>query len=416
MKANALLPPAGPLRRFTFVSLVDAIGTGMYLAVGVLFFTRVAGLPAGLVALGLSISGLAAMAGAVPLGALGDRFGHRAIWAALAVVQALAIAAYPLVRSFPLFLFLVTAGAVADAGGSAIRGAYLSLIATPGQRVRVKAYSQAVANAGFGLGALGAGAVLAAGTRAAYVALVLASAAAYAVSAAVLLTLPAGSPVARPGAARSRGVLRDVRYLTVCGLNGLMMTYGAILTVALPLWIVRDTRAPVWTVGGVFALNSVLAVLLQVRASRGADTVPGAARAVLRSGVLLLLACLVFASSGAFRGSGLLGAPGAVLALAAGIALLTAGEVMQSAGGWGLSYALAPEHQQGQYLGAFTMGTRIYDTAGPVLAGGLVLGLGTFGWVLFGLLLLALAAALAVAASWARRGLDRLAAPLPVAR
>lgn len=190
-------------------------------------------------------------------------------------------------------------------------------------------------------------------------------------------------------------MLRERPYLAVCVLNGLLMTYGAILTVALPLWIVRSTRAPAWTVGGVFLLNTVLAVLLQVRASMGADTVPGAARAVIRSGVLLLLACLVFAVAG------MLGEAGAVCTLAAGIALLTAGEVLQSAGGWGLSYALAPEQRQGQYLGAFTMGTRIYDTAGPVLVSGLVLGLGAVGWVVLGLLFPLLAAGLAAAAHWA---------------
>jgi hypothetical protein len=38
-------------------------------------------------------------------------------------------------------------------------------------------------------------------------------------------------------------VLRDRRYPTVCVLNGLLMTYGAILTVGLPLWIVRRTHA-----------------------------------------------------------------------------------------------------------------------------------------------------------------------------
>lgn len=137
-------------------------------------------------------------------------------------------------------------------------------------------------------------------------------------------------------------MLRERPYLAVCVLNGLLMTYGAILTVALPLWIVRSTRSPAWTVGGVFLLNTVLAVLL-----------------------------------------------------------LTAGEVLQSAGGWGLSYALAPEQRQGQYLGAFTMGTRIYDTAGPVLVSGLVLGLGAVGWVVLGLLFPLLAAGLAAAAHWA---------------
>ena len=35
-RVHALLPPAGPLRRYTVVSLVDATGTGLFLAVSVL--------------------------------------------------------------------------------------------------------------------------------------------------------------------------------------------------------------------------------------------------------------------------------------------------------------------------------------------------------------------------------------------
>jgi MFS family permease len=79
-RARAVLPPAGPLRRYAFVSLVDATGTGMFLTASVLYFTRFAGLAAGSVALGLSLAGLAALIGAVPLGSLGDRFGHRRGW------------------------------------------------------------------------------------------------------------------------------------------------------------------------------------------------------------------------------------------------------------------------------------------------------------------------------------------------
>jgi len=397
-RISALLPPAGPLRRFTFISLLDATGTGLYLAVSVLYFTRFVGLPAGLVALGLSVAGLAAMAAAATFGSIGDRYGYRQAWAALTIVQALAYAAYPFIRSFPLFLVLVTVAAVANAATSPLRAAYLSRIAGPAQRVRARAYNQAVANAGFAIGALGAGIALDVGTRAAYLTLVLANAVSYAAVAAVVLTLPAGSPAPpRPDQHDARGVLHDRGYLLFCVLNGLLMTYGAILTVALPLWIVRDTRAPTWTVAGAFALSTVLAVALQVPASRGAETVPGAGRAILRSGGLLLLACLVFAVTGTF------GALGAAVALAAACAALTLGEVLQSAGAWGLSYALAPEHRQGQYLGAFSMGTRIYDTAGPVLVTALVLGLGAIGWVLLGLLFLGLAAGVTATAGWAER-------------
>jgi len=177
------------------------------------------------------------------------------------------------------------------------------------------------------------------------------------------------------------------------------MTYGAILTVGLPLWIVRQTHAPAWTAAATFLVNTLLVVTLQVRASRGLDTVPGAARGVWKAGVLLLASCLVLASTRA------LPAPAAITVLGAGCVLLALAEMLQSAGAWSLSYGLAPEDRQGEYLGAFAMGTRIYDSLGPILVTAMILGLGQLGWALLGLLYAGLAAGLSVAASWAARTL-----------
>ena len=398
-RVRALLPPAGPLRRYAIVTLVDATGTGLFLAVSVLFFTRFAGLSAGSVALGLSLAGLAAMIGAVPLGSLGDRFGHRRVWVLLTAVQSVVFAAYPLVRTFPEFVALATVASLAEVGGSPLRGAYLSRIAGQEQRVRARAYNQAVSNAGWALGALGAGVALGVGTRAAYVSLVLADAVSFAIAAVILLTLPEALPSPTAPPARRRSVLHDRRYLAVCGLNGLLMTYGAILIVGLPLWIVRQTHAPAWTAAATFLVNTLLVVTLQVRASRGLDTVPGAARGVWKAGVLLLASCLVLASTRA------LPAPAAITVLGAGCVLLALAEMLQSAGAWSLSYGLAPEDRQGEYLGAFAMGTRIYDSLGPILVTAMILGLGQLGWALLGLLYAGLAAGLSVAASWAARTL-----------
>ena len=394
----------------------------MFLTVSVLFFTRFAGLAAGSVALGLSLAGLAAMIGAVPLGSLGDRFGHRRVWVLVTVVQAVVYAAYPFVRTFGEFVTLAAVASLAEVGGSPLRAGYLSRIVGQ-QRVRARAYNQAVSSAGWALGALAAGVALGVGTRAAYVSLVLADAASFAIAAVILLTLPAapparplpagpaddgpagtaaagsGSPSRQARAARPRPVLRDLRYLTVCVLNGLLMTYGAILTVGLPLWIVRRTHAPAWTVAGAFLASTLLVVTLQVRASRGTDTVHGAVRGVRRSGALLLAACLVLASTRA------LPAPAAIIVLGAGSVLLTLGEVLQQAGGWSLSYGLAPEDRQGEYLGAFAMGTRIYDSLGPILVTSLILGLGQLGWALLGLMYAGLALGLSAAAHWASRAL-----------
>jgi hypothetical protein len=337
----------------------------MFLTVSVLFFTRFAGLAAGSVALGLSV----------------------------------VYAAYPFVRTFGEFVTLAAVAALAEVGGSPLRAGYLSRIAGQQQRVRARAYNQAVSSAGWALGALAAGVALGVGTRAAYVSLVLADAASFALAAVILLTLPGSGSPSRQRRARPRPVLRDLRYLTVCVLNGLLMTYGAILTVGLPLWIVRRTHAPAWTVAGTFMVSTLLVVTLQVRASRGTDTVHGATRGVRRSGALLLAACLVLASTRA------LPAPAAIIVLGAGSVLLTLGEVLQQAGGWSLSYGLAPEDRQGEYLGAFAMGTRIYDSLGPILVTSLILGLGQLGWALLGLMYAGLALGLSAAAHWASRAL-----------
>ena len=387
----------------------------MFLTVSVLYFTRFVGLSAGEVALGLSLAGLAAMLGAIPLGSLGDRFGYKRVWVLLTVAQAAVFAAYPFVRTFTEFLALAAVAALAEVGGSPIRGAYLSRIAGPDGRVRARAYNQAVLNVGWLLGALGAGVALGVGSRAAYVSLILADAASYGIAAVILMTLPAiarsaGASSARPrpaqpadaGSGSPRSVLRDPRYFTVCVVNGLLMTYAAILTVGLPLWIVRRTHAPAWCVAGTFLISTLLVVTLQVRASRGTNTVQGAARGVRRTGVLLLAACLVFASTRA------LPAPVAVIVLGAGCVLLTLAEMLQQAGGWSLSYALAPEDRQGEYLGAFAMGTRIYDSVGPILVTSMILGLGQLGWALLGLLYAGLALGLSAAAHWAYRALPSL--------
>lgn len=392
---TALLPPRGPLRRYAVVVLVDSAGTGLFLTGSTLFFTRVVGLTPGAVGIGLSVAGLAALLAAVPLGSLGDRFGHRRVWVALTVVEALLFATYPWIGSFAAFVTVVSLVAVADVGASPIRRAYLSRIAGPEQRVRAGAYNQAVSNVGFGLGALVAGVALQSGTPAAFRTLVWGNAVSFAVVAVLLLTLPTGEP----GPPRTPGhlfaVFRDRPFLAVSVLNGLLFTYAAVLTVALPLWIVRRTSAPHWSVAAVFVLDTAMAVALSVRFSRGAETAAGAAHLTRRAGFALLLGCVTFAAAGSF------GSAGAVLALAAGTVLFTVGALWQSAGSFGLSYALAPDDRQGEYLGAWAMGSRIYDAVGPVLVIGLVIGLGVWGWLLLGVLFAVLAAAHVPITAWA---------------
>jgi hypothetical protein len=65
------------------------------------------------------------------------------------------------------------------------------------------------------------------------------------------------------------------------------------------------------------------------------------------------------------------------------------GEMMAGAAGWELSFALAPDHQQGQYQGLFSTAPQIARTAGPALLTTLLISWGTVGWLVLGGLFLA---------------------------
>lgn len=384
----ALLPPRGPLRAYALTTLVDWIGNGLFHTGAALFFTRIVGLGATQVGLGLTVAALLGPAVAVPAGKLGDRFGHRRVYLATVLLRAVAFAGYLLVDGFAGFLAVVCVIALAESASRPVRGAYLARIADSSALVAASAYTRVMLNIGFSLGSLGAGAALAADSRTGYTVLVLGNCASYVAVAAIVARMPddGASPAPRPDAGRPAprlAALRDRRFLALAALSGLLYINADVLNLGLPLWISSRTHAPTWSVAVLMLLNTALAILLQVRAARGSDTVAGAAVAGRRAGWALLAACAVTAITAA------LPPVAAVLVLALGVALLTAGELLSSASGWGVSYGLADPRRQGEFLGAWSLGSDLARAGGPLLVAALVTHGGVAGWLLLGTLFLA---------------------------
>ncbi|MFE5631872.1 MFS transporter [Streptomyces sp. NPDC056543] len=379
--AAAVLPPRGPLRPYAVTTLADWIGNGLFHTGAALFFTRVVGLTAAETGIGLTVSALLGPWVSVPAGRLGDRYGHRRIWLLTSLVQAAAFACYLLVDSFVAFLAVVCAIGLAQSASRPVRSAYLARIADPDTLIKASAYSRVMLNIGFSLGSLGAGAALVADSRAAYAALVLGNSLSYALVAVLLLRMPDGTApqTTGPAAVPARtGALRDRRYLVLAVLSGLLHIQADVINLGLPLWISEHTQAPRWSIAALMLLNTALAILLQVRAARGSETVEGAALAGRRSGWALLGACSAFACTAA------LPPVAAVVVLAVGVTLLTAGELLSSASGWGLSYGLADPARQGEYLGAWSLGSDLARAGGPLLVALLVTDGGVAGWLLLG--------------------------------
>ncbi|MEV4628242.1 MFS transporter [Micromonospora sp. NPDC049523] len=384
------LIPANPAtRRFAAVTLVDSIGSGMSLTASVLFLTRLAGLTSGQIGIGLSVSAGVALLLSVPVAVAAERLGIVRALVLLQVWRGGWFLAYLAVGSFPAYLVVCCMLGLALRVVSPLTQSVVAASTTESARVTTMALLRSVQNAGFGLGALAGTLVIGVGSKIGLAGLIVLNAVSFFVAAALLRGLPLrATPVARVRRVagwRQLRSLRDGRYLLLTALNGALVLHMTLLTVGLPLWIVEHTEAPPSVIGLCLLANTVLVVLLQVRASRGCDDLPVAAGRLRRAGAALAAFCVLLALS-----SQLTAGPAVVAVLLAAIAL-TLGELWHSAGAWGISFELAPPDRRTEYLAVFNLGTIVQGIVGPTLVTALVLPHGGWGWLLLGTALLLVA-------------------------
>ncbi|MGW2785108.1 MFS transporter [Streptomyces populi] len=402
-RVRALIPASGAPRALALSTLVGQTGSGLFLPVSALFFTRSVGLAPSRVGLGLAVAGLIGLAAAVPIGRIADRFGARGTYAIALLGQAAATASFALVHSLWAFILVNTLAALAERGGAAARGAVIGGVGTGEARVRLRAMLKSVTNAGLSIGTALAALALTADTRSAYLAVVFANAVAYLGAALPLLRVPAVAPIGRGQAGPPRrAVLRNRPYTVVTALCGITSIHYDVLSLALPLWIAGHSDAPQWSISAVILANTVLVVLLQVPFSRGTGEAAKAAGVVRRSGWVLcagwaVIACAVFADSPV----------PAFAVLVMGMVLHTAGELWHSAGSYGLSYELAPAGSHGEYQGFFSLGRGLTAALAPLVVTTVCLADGADwrpvgGWLLLGLIVAAAASAVPRATRWAR--------------
>jgi MFS family permease len=372
------IAPGSPiLRRLAMITLVDTFGDGLFLTIGVLYFTRVVGLPAGQVGLGLTIAGGCGVIAGVLCGRIADRWPAKPLMIVLLLIEALGMLAYPVIGSFWVFLVLACLVGFVDRGVSAVRSALIARSVAGPERVQGKAFLRTVTNVGIGVGSGVAAIALQADTRAAYIALIVVDAATFVVAAVLLssLRVQPQEPAARTADARPpRSPWRDRRYLTFVLLNSLMTLQFPILEIGVPLWVVRATSAPRYLVSVLFILNTVLVVLLQMRASRGMEEPLRASRGFRLAGFLVAASCLAYGCA-----DGLPPAFAVVALLAAGIAQ-TLGEVLCSAAGWALSFELADSDAPGAYQGVYGSGASAAMMIGPVVITESAIRFGMAGW------------------------------------
>jgi hypothetical protein len=382
-------------RSLTLSTMAFALSSGVFYTVSALYFTRVIGLGATTVGLGLGIAGGVGVLAAYWAGWLSDRVGAHHVQAWATGLNGLAMLAYTLASDAVVFTLVASLAIGMRSASGSSKQAMLARWYTGPERVEVRARMRVVTNVFIGLGTVAAAAALLVDTPAAY---------RTAMIAVGVLLLLAALPLARlgrqvpelaarmvqrvateqptderadeqaAGTRRASSPWRDRRYVAAVACNSVVAMHFGLQTVGVPLWV-ATTEAPTAMVAVLLVLNTVVVASLQVRASRGTHDVRHAGVTVRRASWLLAAACVLYA----LAGYGNLVAACALLVVAALAHSL--GEILGEAGGWGMAFELADPQHAGAYQGLSQTGYAVASMVAPALVTATAIEHGTVGWL-----------------------------------
>ncbi len=371
------LPPSPLARSLSVQSILFAVGEGTFITGSAVFFTQIVGLSAAQVGIGLTVSGIVSFFFAVPAGKLADRIGTKRIWAISALGTSLLYFVWPLLHGFAAYLVMMVVLEVVSQAGWSGRGAYTIDIFTREERVQSQAFMRAALNIGFTFGALIGGLALATNSDDVVRAVPILTGMILLANTYWITQLPdppaktpavdADEEIIKPAALKNRA------FLALMTGDGVLGTNQVLLNIVIPLWLVEETDAPRVLLAWLFGTNTVMAVLLQVAAARGVDSVARSLRASYISAAVIVLSCGIVLVTHDTIGW-------LTIALVwLGHVTVTGAELFQSAGHWGFMSELTDADQRAEYQGAAHIGGTLGSVWAPALFTWLAMEHGSFG-------------------------------------
>jgi MFS family permease len=405
---RSLLPAERNGRRYVIITMIDAIGNGLFVSGLMVFAIRVIRLDAQQITLGFSAAGLIGILVSGNSGKLVDYLTPKRTMLISNLMSGLACLGYCFIHSFALFLLLTCIDTALNMITLTAIAAYVGAIADGEDRVRLRAQARSLLNAGFGAGAGLAAAVLAIGTTSAYYLLPIGDAVSFFILVVLVVPLRATGRIGQDGDEEHRPAptlpaKRNLPFLAATALNAILQLHEVLTLIIVPLWIVVRTSAPKVLICALIVGNTVGCVLFQVRAAKGTESLRTSVQKVQLAAVLLLPGCLAIALSG--RTSPWL----AIVLLVAACASFTGAELFQTAGATGILYALVPSDAIADYAGVLGMSRAAVAVVGPGIVGWLVLTYGSTGWIVLGVVTVAAAVLQRIAIAKAAALLERKA-------
>ncbi|HET8665040.1 MAG TPA: MFS transporter [Nocardioides sp.] len=406
-------PDIGPHRRFVSALAIDALGSGVWMPLSMLYFLHQTSLSLVELGLAMTIANTVVIPVVPVIGSLVDRLGPRTVMQVGNAGAAAAFVLYPFAHSLVAVTVLVFAATATRQAFWGALGPMVTQITRPGERELWFGFLQAMRNAGYGVGGVLAAVALTIGSGAAYQSVVLANAASYVLAFVLMLGVAGGRAVATQEGDRARGwwvAYADRGYRTLIAVIFCYAMVTMTLNVSMPVYFVDSLGLPGWVPGTVFVINTVMIGVgqgLVVRRMTGR-----ARRRVLHAAVAFsAVSFVMFVLADAVTV-----AVGVAIVLAAAFVYtlgeMTAGPVVAA-----LSAETPPPDQRGRYMAASQLAWSTSAAVTPLLYSALLDRGSVAAWggpLVVCVVWLALIEVLARRVPQVRRSVTNVAEPAPV--
>src|SRR3954471_2023330 len=256
-------PDVGPHRRFVSALAIDALGSGIWMPLSMLYFLHQTSLSLVELGLAMTIANTIVIPVVPVIGSLVDRVGPRVVMQIGNAGAAAAFVLYPFAHSLVAVTVLVFFATGTRQAFWGALGPMVTQITRPGERELWFGFLQAMRNAGYGVGGVLAAVALTVGSGAAFQTVVLANAASYVLAFGLMLGVTGGG---RTTEERTEGEARAAwwRPFVDRGYRMLMLVIfcyaltETTLNVTMPVYFVDTLGLPGWVPGTVFVINTVM--------------------------------------------------------------------------------------------------------------------------------------------------------------
>jgi MFS family permease len=358
-------PDVGPHRRFVSALAIDAVGSGVWMPLSMLYFLHQTSLTLVQLGLAMTLANLAVIPVVPMIGTMVDRVGPKVVMQLGNAGAAVAFALYPFAHSMLAVTVLVFAASATRSGFWSALGPMVTQITRSGEREIWFGFLQAMRNAGYGVGGVLAAVALTVGTDAAYQFVVGINAVSYVLAFALMIAVAGGGRAIPQESSDERDVrwwvgFTDRGYRALIAVIFCYALAQMTLNVSMPVYFVDTLGLPGWVPGAVFVINTVMIGVgqgLVVRAMTGAVR-----RRVLHAAIAFSVVSFVM-----FYAAGALSIATAVVLVLVAAFVYTLGEMTAGPVVIALSAEAPPPDQRGRYMASMQLAWSLSGAVAPLL-------------------------------------------------